>query len=872
MTLSPLTDIYVLDEDGLETIVECTSPVHQTSDIMVETSSATPVPAPVRAFGEAARRVKRIEILLFPPLLQLLEFHQVARLNELSKALHKEIRESPQQYGYWNAMCLSLCALRGLYTPYLGELTYMVKKHNISSAQVKKHFWKDLWTARKKWAVSTPVGPDEPAQDAQAKKDEDSEFKICVACRFRPGARNGNDMSLPLHQFLKLRRKETKMAKEAEADGGSSNEGSKGRKILVGEQDPAEFVDPFLNCLMRSPVLLTTSNRILEHAIAVQCLLRNGRDPFNARKLSRKNIVPQPELQHRINEWKAEKERKATEALAVDIKTVKSSLIDGSTVDPELLDILQEAEKMSMLADKTERLARQRKKLHRDNGEDATGDGDGGGEEEGGQESSTASPGQINDENENTTNQQTNHLSSMHDSSSNNSVSEKAGWRKTQEAPRVLDVSEAKAEISMHVTGVGVRSFNFSHVFDGPSTQEQMYVTAIKPTIGHVLNGFNSSILCYGQTGSGKTHTFFGPSSTLDFNAEDIHEYMQCSRLTGGWLNSVSHANLPASVGLSVRACIELLLSKKHHEAHGVTISISLQYIEILENTVTDLLTGEAVEVRRETGELVNASEVPLEDVPSLLRVLQLGQERKRFAATAMNDRSSRSHTAMILQVLQVDTRCKTAPAAAGDSPGGMLKSVLHLVDLAGSERVKKSKVSGRTFDETVGINSSLLVLGKCIAALVESKSHVPYLESKLTTMLRAAFGGNSRTTAIVCARAGEENGDETLQSLRFGERCSMISNKTKTAAQSAEGTLAALNAAVVKVEEQLAGLERRGKSHLPSFAKLQQSYQQMQKKRDELSKLVQRKAGAGNTVVLPVPKAAPFDPAQEKRVLTALF
>jgi hypothetical protein len=243
-----------------------------------------------------------------------------------------------------------------------------------------------------------------------------------------------------------------------------------------------------------------------------------------------------------------------------------------------------------------------------------------------------------------------------------------------------------------------------------------------------------------------------------------------------------------------------------------------------------------------------------------------LGQERKRFAATAMNDRSSRSHTAMILQVLQVDTRYK---ALGEDSTGGILKSILHLVDLAGSERVKKSKVSGKNFDETVGINSSLLVLGKCIAALVESKSHVPYLESKLTTMLRAAFGGNSRTTAIVCARSGDDHGEETLQSLRFGERCSMISNKTKTAAQSAESTLAALNTAVAKVEEQLAGLERRGKNHLPSFSNLQRSCKHMQNKRDELAKMVQRKAGAGNAVVLPVPVAASVI---ERRVLTALF
>ena len=75
-----------------------------------------------------------------------------------------------------------------------------------------------------------------------------------------------------------------------------------------------------------------------------------------------------------------------------------------------------------------------------------------------------------------------------------------------------------------------------------------------------------------------------------------------------------------------------------------------------------------------------------------------------------------------------------------------LVQSQLHLVDLAGSERVKKSKVTGARMREAVGINSSLLVLGKVISALVKSHSHVPYLESKLTTLLKAAFGGNART------------------------------------------------------------------------------------------------------------------------------
>lgn len=65
----------------------------------------------------------------------------------------------------------------------------------------------------------------------------------------------------------------------------------------------------------------------------------------------------------------------------------------------------------------------------------------------------------------------------------------------------------------------------------------------------------------------------------------------------------------------------------------------------------------------------------------------------------------------------------------------------MHLVDLAGSELVKKSGAMDGRLTEAIGINSSLLVLGRVIAALAESRSHVPYMESKLTTALRRAFG-----------------------------------------------------------------------------------------------------------------------------------
>jgi kinesin family protein 5 len=127
-------------------------------------------------------------------------------------------------------------------------------------------------------------------------------------------------------------------------------------------------------------------------------------------------------------------------------------------------------------------------------------------------------------------------------------------------------------------------------------------------------------------------------------------------------------------------------------------------------------------------------------------------------------------------------------------------------------------------------------VLGKVIAALVQGKSHVPYFESKLTTMLKAAFGGNSRTTVVVNCRTDGDSGDETLQSMRFGERCAMISNSMRIAASSYQSALAAVDQALSTVQGQLKSLEARGKQQLPSYKALLHSYQALSRKRFELA------------------------------------
>jgi hypothetical protein len=220
--------------------------------------------------------------------------------------------------------------------------------------------------------------------------------------------------------------------------------------------------------------------------------------------------------------------------------------------------------------------------------------------------------------------------------------------------------------------------------------------------------------------------------------------------------------------------------------------------------------------------------------MPAVVDVLVAGQRRKHFAATAMNHRSSRAHTLFIVTVTH------TLPAAGGEGEGGakMIRSQLHLVDLAGCEKIKKSRVSGVGQREAVGINSSLLTLGKVIESLVEERRHVPYFESKLTMLLKAAFGGNSRTTAIVTASRADEHAEETVSALKFGERCASITNHTKVKVGSVAEAVRAIDAALAACEQGMRNLEGRGKAGLPSYKKLAERHRQMVQKRKALPML----------------------------------
>jgi len=143
------------------------------------------------------------------------------------------------------------------------------------------------------------------------------------------------------------------------------------------------------------------------------------------------------------------------------------------------------------------------------------------------------------------------------------------------------------------------------------------------------------------------------------------------------------------------------------------------------------------------------------------IKLLRLGQQRISYAATSVNANSSRSHCVFTVDVLKYHRTGMTT------------HSSYKFCDLAGSERVDKTGTVGSRLREAQSINTSLMVLGRCMDAASSSKKRnntdvIPYRDSKLTLLLQAALLGKERLAMIVTVTPLDKFYEENLNVLSF--------------------------------------------------------------------------------------------------------
>lgn len=112
----------------------------------------------------------------------------------------------------------------------------------------------------------------------------------------------------------------------------------------------------------------------------------------------------------------------------------------------------------------------------------------------------------------------------------------------------------------------------------------------------------------------------------------------------------------------------------------------------------------------------------------------------------------------------------------------------LKFCDLAGAERQNKTGNMGDRLKEASGINTSLLVLGRCLEAVLHNqkpgskKELVPTRDSKLTHLLQSSLTGREKFVMIVNLMPTVEFLEENLNVLNFGSiACKIVTKKTET-------------------------------------------------------------------------------------------
>ncbi|XP_009702946.1 PREDICTED: kinesin-like protein KIF20B, partial [Cariama cristata] len=373
------------------------------------------------------------------------------------------------------------------------------------------------------------------------------------------------------------------------------------------------------------------------------------------------------------------------------------------------------------------------------------------------------------------------------------------------------------SRLSEKAAGQMMQKFTFSRVFGPETTQEEFFEGTMKQPVQDFLDGYNRLIFTYGVTNAGKTYTFQGTEDdigilprTMDmlfksiqgklYAAMDLKPY-RCRdyiKLTEDQVreeaaikNSILRLTKEITVEQSrnslqpILTCNILYLADleellKDSEQSSTTVknymkfSVWVSFCEIYNECFYDLLIPISHDKKRKTLRLAQDIKgcsyvkdlqwVQISDSKEAFRLLKLGLKHQSIASTKLNTCSSRSHSIFTVKILKIED---------SGAPRVTQVNELSMCDLAGSERYTKTHNEGDRLKESGNINTSLLILGKCINALKNCQQsklqqHIPFRESKLTHFLQGFFSGKGKVYMIVNISQCASTYDETLNVLKF--------------------------------------------------------------------------------------------------------
>ncbi|KAI5070295.1 hypothetical protein GOP47_0014638 [Adiantum capillus-veneris] len=268
---------------------------------------------------------------------------------------------------------------------------------------------------------------------------------------------------------------------------------------------------------------------------------------------------------------------------------------------------------------------------------------------------------------------------------------------------------------------------------------QSFYEKYVESRIDMVKMGARCTIMMYGPTGAGKSYTMFGSTR------EPGIAYQALEKILGGFANQSSYDSSLEKIGVNVT-----ILEIYNEEAFDLLAGCS--------NTINGHWTKPS-KVRLDImGKKVkNAVCISGSDAEKICKEIAKVEKRRVVKSTLCNERSSRSHCLVMVDV----------PTSGGR---------LVLVDMAGSENLEQAGLGPESKLQTGKINQGNIALKRVVEAIANGDSYIPFRDSKLTMLLQDSFEDiGSKILMVLCASTEPKDMHKTIGTLEYGSKAKCI-------------------------------------------------------------------------------------------------
>ena len=368
------------------------------------------------------------------------------------------------------------------------------------------------------------------------------------------------------------------------------------------------------------------------------------------------------------------------------------------------------------------------------------------------------------------------------------------------------EFDESSVKIVSHDQRGKVQAYDYpSKVFPTTCTQEDVGKEVLPSLLDDFWSDRNVMVFAYGQTGTGKTTTMFGFPDSLESESE-----------VDGW------GLLPRAV----HATLAHIAEQAKQGVHSVLLLSAVEFYAFMAFDLADVAGKQMCSMNKHQ---VLGNTFTQCDSPAILKAfIEKVYGNRKVVATKMNEGSSRSHCAIMLTLLTLDTHSQS-----------FRQRQLSIVDLAGAERPEKAlgeRISKEkamqemlkymktpSADMSPGLQGFLInfelsnLLTEVVTATNAHRAKQAYKSSGFgnsasVLFFGGALAGEARLGCIICLSQSKQNGWETWFSIaQYGKGLSEL--KTRVRPVAAKPMDAALAEAEKAAADAASALESAGTS-----------------------------------------------------------